>query len=317
MSKQTFTVGSLFSGVGGIDLGLERAGLTVKWQVEQDKYCQSVLKHRFPGAEVYNDITETESETLGAVDLICGGFPCQDVSVAGERKGLDGGRSGLWFEFHRIVSDLQPQWVLVENVPGLLQSNGGRDFATILRGLGGIGYGVSWRVLDSQFFGVPQRRRRVYIVACRGTGGAERAYRVLHPQRESGARDSEESREEEFHTAAEVSEYIDEACYWDGGQISDTLDVSMLTKGQMLPEKRRCPVVIVRGVARRLTPLEAERLQGFPDNWTYVEYKPGQMMSNTQRFKQLGNAVTVTVAEWIGDRIAFVEGKPASVCTGR
>jgi len=116
------------------------------------------------------DVRDVRRDTVAAVDLICGGFPCQDLSVAGKRAGLAGERSGLWFEFHRVLADLRPQWVVVENVPGLLSSHRGADFAIVLRGLVELRYGVSWRILDAQYFGVAQRRRRVFIVGSLGDG---------------------------------------------------------------------------------------------------------------------------------------------------
>ena len=155
-------VGSLFSGIGGFDLGLN---LPVSWQVEQDKDCNRVLAHHWPETQRYHDVKEVGKNNLAPVDLICGGFPCQDLSVAGKRKGLDGKRSGLWFEFARIIDELEPGWVLIENVPGLLSSGEGRDFAIILQWLAGRGYCVAWRVFDSQYFGVAQRRKRVFVVA--------------------------------------------------------------------------------------------------------------------------------------------------------
>ena len=120
---------------------------------------------------MYDDVREVGADTP-AVDLVCGGFPCQDVSVAGRRAGLAGERSGLWFEFHRVLRDVRPDWVVIENVPGLLSSNRGRDFATVIQGLVQLGYGVCWRVLDSQYFGVAQRRRRVFVVGHLGDGRA-------------------------------------------------------------------------------------------------------------------------------------------------
>ena len=161
------TVGSLFSGIGGFDLGLERAGWTVRWQVESNPFRRQVLKRHWPQVELRNDI-RTDTNGLERPDLICGGFPCQDVSVAGKREGLAGERSSLWYEFARIVADTRPPWVLVENVPGLLSSNEGKDFEIVVSGLAECGYGVAWRVLDSQNFGVPQRRRRVFIVGYLG-----------------------------------------------------------------------------------------------------------------------------------------------------
>jgi DNA (cytosine-5)-methyltransferase 1 len=185
------TFGSLFAGIGGADLGFERAGMTCAWQVEIDAKCRTVLERHWPDVDrSIVDVRRANGNTR-AVDLICGGFPCQDVSVAGKREGLAGERSGLWFQFLRILTELTPRWVVVENVPGLLSSNGGRDFAVILRGLAQLGYGVCWRVLDAQYFGVAQRRRRVFVVGHLGDG---RAAEVLF-ESESCAWDPAPSRE--------------------------------------------------------------------------------------------------------------------------
>jgi len=162
--------GSLFSGIGGFDLGFEQAGMQCAWQCEIDKHARSVLATHWPGVPCIEDVRDVRRDTVAAVDLICGGFPCQDLSVAGKRAGLAGERSGLWFEFHRVLADLRPQWVVVENVPGLLSSHRGADFAIVLRGLVELRYGVSWRILDAQYFGVAQRRRRVFIVGSLGDG---------------------------------------------------------------------------------------------------------------------------------------------------
>ncbi len=164
--------GSLFTGIGGFDLGFDRAGMECTWQCEIDKYARAVLSKHWPNVERLEDVQQIGKENLGPVDLICGGFPCQDLSVAGKRAGLAGSKSGLWFEFARILGELKPAWVVIENVPGLLSSNKGKDFAVILRGLVKLGYGVCWRVLNSQHFGVPQRRNRVFIVGHLGDGRA-------------------------------------------------------------------------------------------------------------------------------------------------
>lgn len=158
------TVGSLFSGVGGLDLGLERAGMRVLWQVEIDPQARAVLRKHWPNVDLHEDVRDVGRHNLEPVDLICGGFPCQDLSVAGRRAGLAGERSGLFYEFMRVVAELAPRWVLIENVPGLLSSNGGRDMGAVLGTLAKLGYGYAYRVLDLQHFGVPQRRRRVFIV---------------------------------------------------------------------------------------------------------------------------------------------------------
>jgi len=248
--------------------------------------------------------------------------------VAGKRSGLAGERSGLWFEFHRVLTELKPRWCIIENVAGLLSSNGGRDFATVLRGLEDIGYHASWRVFDSQYFGLAQRRKRVFIV---GSFGNYSCVEVLFesesvsghpaPSRETGSvsptlsasssgvsRPGGQGAELGFYVANTVTtregmkHRLD--CdtilpsYWDGGQLSDTLDVSVIAKQQMMPEKRRFPAVLdgqPNGV-RRLTPLECEKLQGFPINWT-------EDFADAVRYRMMGNAVSVPVAEWIGKRI--------------
>jgi DNA (cytosine-5)-methyltransferase 1 len=186
------THGSLFAGIGGQDVGFERAGWKTLWQVENNPFCLAVLATRFPDAErSVTDVQEAGSKNLAAVDCITAGVPCQDVSVAGKRAGLQGERTGLFFEFARILQELRPTWFVFENVPGLLSSNRGRDFAEVLRVLMvECGYGVCWRVLDSQFFGVAQLRRRVFIV---GHFGKPCPAEVLF-ESESGAGDSPKGR---------------------------------------------------------------------------------------------------------------------------
>jgi len=198
------TFGSLFAGIGGFDLAFERAAMQCIVQVENDERCRTVLAHHWPDVDrSIEDVRNFGKRTWqgGAISVITGGFPCQDVSVAGQREGLAGERSGLWFEFRRIVEELEPRWVIVENVPGLLSSNGGRDFATILRGLVECGYGVCWRILDAQYAGVPQRRRRVFIVGSLGDG---RAAEVLF-ERTSSAWDPPPSRETRERVAAPLT----------------------------------------------------------------------------------------------------------------
>ena len=163
---------SLFSGIGGFDLGLDQAGMECILQVEQDKFALEVLHRHWPNVPKITDVKEVTADAIKALGanrdglLIAGGFPCQDLSVGGLRRGLfEGSRSKLWFEFHRILSEVQPEYALIENVPGLFSSNKGRDFAVLLRGLETIGYSdIAWRVLDSQHW-VPQRRKRVFILA--------------------------------------------------------------------------------------------------------------------------------------------------------
>jgi DNA-cytosine methyltransferase len=190
MSKH-LTVGSTFTGIGGADLGFEWAGFDIKWQCEYDSWKQEVLRAHWPDVPLYADIT-TMSEAP-SVDVMLGGFPCQDLSVAGKRKGFGGERSVLAFEFLRVAELVQPRWIVLENVPGLLSSNGGRDFARLVDEVVGCGYGVAWRILDARYFAVPQRRRRVFIVARRtdakydSRGASRLALRALF---ESGGGDT-------------------------------------------------------------------------------------------------------------------------------
>lgn len=170
--------GSLFAGIGGFDLGFERAGHECVFQVEKETSCQRVLAKHFPNAPQFDDVCEFNEASIAIrPDWICGGFPCQDLSVAGRRAGLAGKRSGLFFEFMRIVDEFRPGGVVIENVPGLLSSNWGGDMGLVLWTLGQLGYGWAYRVLDAQWFGVPQRRRRVFIVGC--LGDRRRAAEIL------------------------------------------------------------------------------------------------------------------------------------------
>lgn len=202
-------LGSVYTGIGGFDLGFERAGFTVAWQIEIEKFCVAVLKSRWPDVERFNDVRECGKHNLSTVDVLAGGFPCQDLSVAGKRAGLAGERSRLFFDFVRIADSLNVRWLVLENVPGLLSASRGRDMQAVIETLtgfkpsipqggwrfAGIATGpkrsIAWRVLDSQFFGVAQRRERVFIVSGPRTGSA---VKVLFEATRSGG-DPAEVRE--------------------------------------------------------------------------------------------------------------------------
>jgi DNA (cytosine-5)-methyltransferase 1 len=168
---------SLFAGVGGFDLAMQRQGVKVVASVEIDKKCNEVLAKHFPEATQFTDVTTVTGEDLinagfnPSKGIIAGGFPCQDLSVAGKRAGLAGARSGLFWEAARVVEETQSEYFILENVPGLLSSNKGADFGVVIGTMADLGYSVGWRVLDAQHFGVPQRRRRVFIVGRRSTSG--------------------------------------------------------------------------------------------------------------------------------------------------
>ena len=156
---------SFFSGVGGLDLGFEQAGIETISVSEIDPYANTVLAERFPGAPNLGSITEINADDIPEADIWSGGFPCQDLSVAGKRAGFAGKRSSLAFTFLDAVEQRRPRWLVLENVPGLFSSNKGADFGRLLNEMEQLGYGVSWRTLDARYFGVAQRRRRVFIVA--------------------------------------------------------------------------------------------------------------------------------------------------------
>jgi DNA (cytosine-5)-methyltransferase 1 len=161
-----FSVVSLFSGIGGFDLGFQRAGVEVRFQCEISQFCLRILERHWPSVPRSTNIKELNGSDIPLADAWVAGFPCQDVSLArmGKRDGLRGHQSSLFFEFARLVDECRPRLLLVENVPGLLSSHQGRDFGTVLGTLAELGYGLGWRVLNSKNFGVPQSRQRVFIV---------------------------------------------------------------------------------------------------------------------------------------------------------
>lgn len=340
---------STFTGVGGFDLGFERAGMTCIGMCEIDDKATSVLNHHWKDVPKHDDITTAISsgwadQFIGNTDVLIGGAPCQDLSVAGKRSGFDGERSVLFFDMVELARYVQANYLVYENVPGLLTSNQGRDFAAAIDSLGEAGFSrLEWRTLDSRDFGVPQRRKRIFLIArTTNTSG-----RQIFPVGESSIGNLASINPAWQETPTNAANSTGISCYWDGGQTSDCLDVSMLTKGQMMPEKRRMPAVLVPTtfskkhraasdtdyeswaeenthptlnvfdvgdtratsiivepdphgyMVRRITPTEAERLQGFPDGWTATG-ADGKQISDSARYRALGNAVTVNVAEYVG-----------------
>jgi len=161
------TVGSLFSGIGGLDLGLARAGMQIVWQVEIDTYARRVLAKHWPDVTRFPDVREVGAHHLSPVDLICGGFPCQDISDAGKKAGITGARSSLWKEFARIVCALRPRYVLVENVAALTR----RGLSTVLGDLAACGYDAEWQCLPAAAVGAPHQRARIFVVAYSDSAG--------------------------------------------------------------------------------------------------------------------------------------------------
>jgi len=306
------TVVSLFAGVGGFDLAFERAGAKVVASVEIDKKCQDVLAKHFPQSKIFGDIQGVNGGELIAAGfnpangIISGGFPCQDLSVGGKQKGLSGARSGLFWEICRILDETKAQSFVLENVGGLLSSNNGRDMRTVINALNERGYGIGWRCFDSQYFGVAQRRKRIFIVGFLGDRG-ERAAEVLAfeegRRRYFRTRGKEEPRitvgspkrtaNDLIHTFSKArrAQSVEDYETWVERDFTNTLN-----SFDNATEVRATELVVSQGRVRRLMPIEMERLQGFPDNWT-----DGQADSN--RYKQMGNAVSVPVAQWIAQRM--------------
>ena len=345
---------SIFSGVEAATLAWEPLGWEPLAFAEVDRFPSAVLAERWPDVPNLGDVTEVDwVEKVGgpgSVDLVVGGSPCQSFSVAGRRDGLDGA-SGLMWEWVRCVRELMPRWVLWENVPGALSSGRGEDFGCLLRSLDELGYGVAWRVLDSQFFGVAQRRRRVFLV---GRLGAEPPVEVLFEP--EGLRwdypTSKEKRKAlaaragrgpavagfkyvagagtgsigysaelsptvtaDWHAPAMVSfaqtgGAIETAPLWcladDNSKAALDLDMCGTLKAYSAP-----PRANVGGAVRRLTPLECERLQGFPDNHTRIPWRgrPEAECPDGPRYKAIGNSMAVPVMRWIGERIGAADGR--------
>jgi DNA (cytosine-5)-methyltransferase 1 len=179
------TIGSLFSGVGGLELGLEQAGLgPVLWQCELSPECRQVLQQHWPNATRFDDVKTISAAKLATVDVICGGFPCQDVSSAGKRAGLQAARSGLWFEYLRVVSELSPRWVVVENVAS------GADLwlATVAHGLESRGYAVLPVPLSAADVGAPHERARVFVLGRSASPANDNGLSIGAPTNASGPR---------------------------------------------------------------------------------------------------------------------------------
>ena len=268
----------LFSGIGGFSLGLERSGIEPEWigYSDIDKNCNQVFKRRF-NAEELGSITDIRTEDLPEIDLVTFGFPCQDLSVANiKRKGLKGGeRSSLFFEATRIIRDKKPKYFICENVRGLFSSNKGEDFIIVLQEFADIGYDVQWELLNTKCEGgLPQNRERVYIIGhLRGESRPQ-----VFPLGRNDEKTSKKSKE------VDIADWrSDEGLRIRKNNISPTLTLAT-------------PPYIINGDIRKITPVEAARLQGFPDDWNDCQ-------SDSQRYKQYGNAITVNVAESIFNKL--------------
>jgi DNA (cytosine-5)-methyltransferase 1 len=303
---------SLFAGIGGFDLGFTRAGMQIVACVEKDLNCRKLLSSKFKDSVIFDDVKSVGRDNLPECDVLCGGFPCQDMSMSGKRGGFKGGsRSGLFYEMSRIASEIKPKYIVWENVLGLLTSDKGRDFARVLVEMDRIGYRHgAWRIFDSKWFGVAQSRRRVFGVFTHESLGAETGEEILSVSESMRLCDQGSRKEKEvlYETDAKCNTG---RCEKSGESDNPVMAFNWQAGGNY-------PIVIRKDLVgtlvcsqvqavlvpkddgyddlRKLTVLECERLQGFEDGWT-------EGFLDGVRYRMLGNAVSVPVIEWIGKRI--------------
>lgn len=301
---ETLRVASLFSGIGGFDLGFEDEGFEVTFQCEIDTFCRSILQHHWPQITVHENIKDLSGDAIPVSDVWVGGFPCQDVSLArmGARAGLKGKRSGLFHDFARLVGEALPGVVVLENVAGLLSSHQGRDFGTVTGTLAELGYSVGWRVFNSKNFGVPQSRQRVYIVGCHRDrcGPGEILFEA-----ERGERNAEKGKSNGKAAVSPFKTSIGK----DGGDgpVFQSIAYCLYAcsaRHTGTDWSRTYVQYPETGKVRRLTPKECEGVMGFPYGWTIPpqgRFRPDDV--DSLRYHALGNAVTPPVAKWLAHRI--------------
>tara|TARA_R110000764_G_scaffold39518_1_gene88357 strand:- start:23 stop:949 length:927 start_codon:yes stop_codon:yes gene_type:complete len=304
--NKNITLLDLFSGIGGFHLGLQKAGFKVKsYNSEIDKYANQVYKHNFKQSTYVGSVTDVRGSELPRINAITFGSPCQDFSLAGKRKGMGGERSSLILEAIRLIKECRPDFFIWENVKGTFSSNNREDFAGILQTFANIGgYRLEWQLLNTKWF-LPQNRERVYLVGY--TPGKSRGQ--IFPIGESIKRDVIEKE-----SSACITTSYHKGVNFDNQLIAAQRGRAYRGQPQQLEfredgnsntlstvQKDNYVVKPIVNSIRRLTPIECERLQGFPDNWTYQGVDGP--ISDTQRYKMCGNAVTVDVVEAVGKKI--------------
>ncbi len=284
-TQEEMRVAGLFAGIGGIELGLKQAGFTTALLCEIDPRAQAVLERRFPGVRLESDVRAISRLPRG-IELLTAGFPCQDLSQAGNTAGISGQRSGLVRNVFRLIADGRPPWILIENVPFLLRLDRGSGIAHVTRELEKLGYQWAYRVIDTRAFGLPHRRERVFLLASRVEDPSARLFNL-----DRSAPDGDEASK------------LAHGFYWTEGTrgLGWAVDAVPTIKGGSalgIPS----PPAIWFPDGRFATPdiRDAERLQGFPANWT----RPAETVGRTSfRWTLVGNAVSVPVARWIGRRL--------------
>ena len=292
-----YKVASFFAGIGGFDLGCERAGMEVVFQCEVNKFCQQVLNKHWPNVPLHSDIKTLEAKSIPEANIWCGGFPCQDVSLAnqGKRKGLKGERSGLFYTYANLVRERKPDWLIIENVPGLLNSHNGADFGTLITTLDELGYGVSWRVFDAKYFGTPQRRRRVYIVA---SYGDMRSARVLF----------DSSSIEVSNTPSSGEKPRNSIRYVNGLSETNIYSIQHAGIGRKPSAGPQAKGYRNDGETYTLDSRGSSDAVCSPDApFRIRESSRVSKELDSRRFRAIGNAVAVPIIEWIGNRIALID----------
>ncbi|WP_369873045.1 DNA cytosine methyltransferase [Adlercreutzia muris] len=293
---RTPKMNSFFAGIGGFDLGFENAGFDISYICEINDYCNKVLDTHWPDVARGQDINEVNLSEIPQAEVWCGGFPCQDISVARgslSRLGLNGSRSGLFYRFAELVESKKPGVVLIENVGGLFNSNKGHDLLVVLKTMNDLGYAVAWRLLNSRYFGVPQSRPRVYICCWKKSPSA--VLRCMFDPMPNATLEGERK--------AFLAESTPTGKYPRVPTVGYCLAA---TSGRHTGTDWSRTYATCEDGVRRLTPIECERLQGFPDDWTRTSngYDPEE--SDSLRYAAIGNAVSVPVVEAIARRIAAI-----------
>ncbi len=294
MSSSHLRVAGLFAGIGGIEVGLHQAGHTTELLCEWDASAQSVLRARFSDVPLFGDVTELGH--LPNVDLVAAGFPCQDLSQAGRTAGIRGERSGLVEHVFRLLdtAEHEPTWLLLENVSFMLSLDRGEAMRWLTSELDRRGFTWAYRVVDTRAFGLPQRRQRVLLLASR----SEDARPILLNQDDG---------------EVEIVDRTGLACgfYWTEGVrgLGWAVDAVPTLKGGSTIGIPSPPAIWRKGTAQIVTPelRDAERLQGFSADWTAPADEGGLPRRRTDRWKLVGNAVSVPVARWIGERLLTTE----------
>ena len=289
------TVASFFSGIGGFDLAFEQVGCEIVFQCEINAFCQKVLEKHWPHVQRVADVNNISDVPIA--DIWCGGFPCQDLSLAnqGKRAGLKGERSGLFIQFAKLANAARPKWLVIENVPGLLNSRDGQDFKDVLKTLDDIGYFVAWRILDAKYFGTPQRRRRIFIVASYQNDSAAR---VLFEAGTLG-KVAKESRTQ----VNSATEFIRE-----GFQKTDIFVIQHATIGRKPEAGPQAKGYRNDGEAYTLDSRGSSDIVCAPDDGFRIRGASGVSRElDARRLRALGNAVNVHVVRWIAQRLVTEE----------